>query len=70
MRMHMNSGRAARLSGPMIPDRPLRIIQVAGTAVGGTWFHDQVTGLARRGHTVLAVLPKEGPLAEVYAALA
>jgi glycosyltransferase involved in cell wall biosynthesis len=64
MRAHMNSGRAARLSGPMVPDRPLRIIQVAGTAVGGTWFHDQVTGLARRGHTVLAVLPKEGPLAE------
>jgi glycosyltransferase involved in cell wall biosynthesis len=53
---------AARLSRPGIADRPLRIIQVAGTAVGGTWFHDQVTGLARRGHTLLAVLPKEGPL--------
>jgi glycosyltransferase involved in cell wall biosynthesis len=45
-------------------DRPLRILQVAATAVGGAWFHDQVTGLARRGHTVCAVLPRSGPLAD------
>ena len=44
-------------------DPPLRILQVAATAVGGTWFHDQVTGLARRGHDVRAVLPEPGPLA-------
>jgi len=30
--------------------RPLRLLQVAGTSVGGDWFHDQVTGLAGRGH--------------------
>jgi glycosyltransferase involved in cell wall biosynthesis len=41
----------------------LRILQVTGTSVGGSWFHDQVTGLARRGHTVRAVLPEPGPLA-------
>src|SRR5579862_5541660 len=45
------------------PDRPLRVLQVAGTAVGGDWFHDQVAGLARRGHTVRTVLPDDGPLA-------
>jgi glycosyltransferase involved in cell wall biosynthesis len=49
--------------GPATADRPLRIVQVAGTAVGGDWFYDQVTGLARRRHAVAAVLPKEGPLA-------
>jgi glycosyltransferase involved in cell wall biosynthesis len=50
--------------GPARPDGwPLRILQVAATAVGGTWFHDQVTGLARRGHDVRAVLPEPGPLA-------
>jgi glycosyltransferase involved in cell wall biosynthesis len=42
---------------------PLRILQGAATAVGGAWFHDQVTGLASRGHTVRAVLPASGPLA-------
>ncbi len=41
----------------------LRILQVAGTSAGGAWFHDQVTGLARLGHTVHAVLPRPGPLA-------
>ncbi len=44
-------------------DPPLRVLQVTATAVGGTWFHDQVTGLARRGHDVRAVLPEPGPLA-------
>ncbi|MEH1166205.1 glycosyltransferase [Micromonospora sp. CPCC 205539] len=43
-------------------DRPLRILQVTSTAVGGDWFHDQVTGLARLGHEVCAVVPGEGPL--------
>jgi glycosyltransferase involved in cell wall biosynthesis len=43
--------------------RPLRILQVAATAVGGAWFRDQVTGLARRGHDLRAVLPGNGPLA-------
>jgi len=45
------------------PGRPLRVLQVAGTSVGGDWFHDQVTGLAARGHIVRAVLPGDGPLA-------
>ena len=44
-------------------DPSLRILQVSATAVGGSWFHDQVTGLARRGHDVRAVLPEPGPLA-------
>ncbi|MGW5559190.1 glycosyltransferase family 4 protein [Micromonospora sp. NPDC003944] len=43
-------------------ERPLRVLQVTSTDVGGDWFHDQVTGLARRGHDVCAVLPGEGPL--------
>jgi len=42
----------------------LRVLQVAGTPAGGAWFHDQVTGLARLGHTVHAVLPRPGPLAD------
>jgi len=46
-----------------VPERSLRIVQVAATRVGGDWFHDQVTGLARLGHEVLAVLPADGPLA-------
>jgi glycosyltransferase involved in cell wall biosynthesis len=45
------------------PDR-LRILQVTATSVGGTWFLDQVTGLARLGHLVHAVLPGPGPLAD------
>ena len=45
-------------------DRPLRVLQVAATSVGGDWFHDQVSGLARLGHTVCAVLPRNGPLAD------
>jgi glycosyltransferase involved in cell wall biosynthesis len=45
------------------PERPLRILQVAATAVGGAWFHGQVTGLAQRGHELRAVLPGNGPLA-------
>jgi glycosyltransferase involved in cell wall biosynthesis len=44
--------------------RPLRVLQVAGTSVGGDWFHDQVTGLAERGHRVLVVVPSAGPLSE------
>ena len=45
-------------------DRPLRVLQVVGTSVGGDWFHDQVTGLARRGHSVRTVLPCDGPLSD------
>ncbi len=47
---------------PARPGRRLRILQVTATSVGGAWFHDQVTGLARLGHTVHAVLPGAGPL--------
>ncbi|HEX9355134.1 MAG TPA: glycosyltransferase family 4 protein [Streptosporangiaceae bacterium] len=47
-----------------MPKSPLRILQVTATRVGGTWFYDQVTGLARLGHTVCAVLPGNGPLAD------
>jgi glycosyltransferase involved in cell wall biosynthesis len=46
----------------------LRILQVTATGVGGSWFADQVTGLAQRGHTVHAVLPEPGPLADRLAA--
>src|SRR6266567_2928732 len=45
-----------------LPPRQLRILQVTATSVGGDWFLDQVTGLARLGHTVRTVLPREGPL--------
>jgi len=55
---------APALERPAAADAPLRILQVAATAVGGSWFHDQVTGLARRGHEVRAVLPADGPLAD------
>jgi glycosyltransferase involved in cell wall biosynthesis len=44
--------------------RPLRILQIAGTGVGGRWFLDQVCGLSERGHHILAVLPSEGSLSE------
>jgi glycosyltransferase involved in cell wall biosynthesis len=44
--------------------RPLRILQVTSTAVGGGWFYDQVTGLSAAGHQVCAVVPREGPLAD------
>jgi len=47
-----------------MPDRPLRVLQVVATPVGGDWFYQQVTGLARLGDTVQAVLPGEGPLAD------
>jgi glycosyltransferase involved in cell wall biosynthesis len=47
-----------------MPDQKLRICQVTATSVGGAWFYDQVTGLSRRGHTVCAVLPGRGPLAD------
>jgi glycosyltransferase involved in cell wall biosynthesis len=43
---------------------PLRILQVTNTGWAGEWFHDQVTGLAERGHDVYVVLPEHGPLAE------
>jgi glycosyltransferase involved in cell wall biosynthesis len=46
----------------MSAGRPLRVLQVTTTATGGSWFHDQVTGLARRGHQVRAVVPADGPL--------
>jgi len=37
-------------------------MQVVATHIGGDWFFDQVTGLARLGHDVRAVVPGEGPL--------
>jgi glycosyltransferase involved in cell wall biosynthesis len=43
---------------------PLRILQVAGTPFGGDWFCHQVSGLARLGHQVSAVVPADGPLAD------
>jgi len=51
-----------------VTPRRLRIVAIAGTAVGGRWFVDQVTGLAQLGHTVLAVLPDEGPVSEALRA--
>jgi glycosyltransferase involved in cell wall biosynthesis len=42
----------------------LRILQVTATSVGGAWFHDQVVGLSGLGHTVCAVLPGPGELAD------
>ncbi|MEV5436050.1 glycosyltransferase family 4 protein [Streptomyces sp. NPDC052682] len=44
--------------------RPLRVLQITSVAVGGSWFHDQVRGLAELGNEVCAVLPREGPLAD------
>ncbi|SRR5712692_522172 len=46
------------------PDRRLRLLQVTTIPVGADWFYDQVTGLARLGHTVCAVLPVHGPLVD------
>jgi glycosyltransferase involved in cell wall biosynthesis len=46
-----------------MPDRPLRVLHVVATSVGGDWFYQQVTGLARLGDTVQVVLPGDGPLA-------
>ena len=57
--------KAAAMIGSPAPARPgrgLRILQVTATSVGGAWFYDQVTGLTRLGHSVLAVLPGAGPL--------
>jgi glycosyltransferase involved in cell wall biosynthesis len=51
-----------------MPDRQLRILQVTATSIGGAWFLDQVTGLARLGHTVHAVVPGTGPLYDQLAA--
>jgi glycosyltransferase involved in cell wall biosynthesis len=47
-----------------MPNRPLRVLHVVATSVGGDWFYQQVTGLARLGNTVQAVLPGDGPLAD------
>jgi glycosyltransferase involved in cell wall biosynthesis len=47
-----------------MPDRPLRILHVVATSVGGDWFYQQVTGLAKLGHTIQVVLPGSGPLAD------
>ncbi|MFJ3235805.1 glycosyltransferase family 4 protein [Streptomyces sp. NPDC086787] len=44
--------------------RPLRVLQITSASVGGSWFHDQVRGLAELGNEVCAVLPREGPLAD------
>ena len=56
--------KAAAMIDSRAPARPrgLRILQVTATSVGGAWFYDQVTGLTRLGHSVLAVLPGAGPL--------
>ena len=59
----MTKARVIAPSVAAMPDR-LRILQVAATSVGGDWFLDQVTGLARLGHTVHVVLPGPGPLAD------
>ncbi|MFF7892624.1 glycosyltransferase family 4 protein [Streptomyces sp. NPDC007907] len=40
------------------------MLQITSVAVGGSWFHDQVRGLAELGNDVCAVLPREGPLAD------
>jgi glycosyltransferase involved in cell wall biosynthesis len=47
-----------------MPNGQLRILHVVATAVGGDWFYQQVTGLARLGHTIQVVLPGRGPLAD------
>jgi glycosyltransferase involved in cell wall biosynthesis len=47
-----------------MPDRPLRVLQVVATSVGGDWFYQQVTELARLGNTVQVVLPGDGLLAD------
>ncbi|MFI7299458.1 glycosyltransferase family 4 protein [Streptomyces sp. NPDC050121] len=44
--------------------RPLRILQITSAAIGGSWFYDQVRGLAELGNEVCAVLPQEGPLTD------
>ena len=41
----------------MVHNRPLRVLHVVATSVGGDWFYQQVTGLARLGNTVQVVLP-------------
>jgi glycosyltransferase involved in cell wall biosynthesis len=46
-----------------VASRPLRVLQLTTMPVGAEWFFDQVTGLARLGHTVCAVFPETGPLA-------
>jgi glycosyltransferase involved in cell wall biosynthesis len=48
----------------MTPNRPLRVLHVVATSVGGDWFYQQVTELARLGNTVQVVLPGDGPLAD------
>jgi glycosyltransferase involved in cell wall biosynthesis len=47
-----------------VAERSLRVLQVTATSVGGSWFRDQVVGLAGLGHTVRAVVPAPGPLCE------
>jgi glycosyltransferase involved in cell wall biosynthesis len=47
-----------------MPSRPLRVLQIVATPVGGDWFYQQVTGLTRLGNTVQVVLPGDGPLAD------
>ena len=47
-----------------MPSRPLRVLQVVATPVGGDWFYRQVTELSRLGNTVQVVLPGDGPLAD------
>lgn len=50
-------------SAPGIVRRPLRVLQITSTAVGGSWFFDEVRGLCEMGNEVCVVLPREGPLA-------
>src|ERR1039457_3287973 len=47
-----------------MPSRPLRVLQVVATPVGGDSFYQQVTELSRLGNTVQVVLPGDGPLAD------
>jgi glycosyltransferase involved in cell wall biosynthesis len=49
---------------PLMPNRPLRVLHVVATSIGGDWFYQQVTGLARLGNIVQVVLPGDGPLAD------
>lgn len=49
--------------------KSLSILQVSGTADGGSWFVDQVAELSRRGHRVEAVVPGPGSVANRLHAL-
>ncbi|GAB3880316.1 hypothetical protein GCM10028802_23880 [Terrabacter terrigena] len=46
-----------------------RVLQICGTAEGGSWFTSQVKELVKRGYVIEAVVPGEGPVAEAMRAL-